>query len=166
MLQTLLTDRFGLAIHRDQKPASAYALLVANKEQLKPIDPPKSDSVSCEHQPGGAPGHMHMVCRATMEKFASILPGLSPSSVDLPVVDKTGLSGFFEFNLDWSISAAHARVQGYESDNTPPSAGSHGGATELAIVDALQSQVGLKLERQKVLLPVIVLDRVEKPTEN
>lgn len=44
MLQTLLTDRFGLAIHaihRDQKPASAYALLVANKAQLKPIDPPK-----------------------------------------------------------------------------------------------------------------------------
>jgi len=159
MLQTLLAERFKLAVHRDERTASGYALVVDKSGmKLRPIDPPNTGEPSCRTG-RGEPSQMHLVCRTTMTDLAAYLPHLSPSTFDLPVVDQTGLNGAFEFKLDWAVQT-HAGVPGYQ-DAVPQASAGPGGTVTL--LDALRSQLGLKLERRKIPLPIVIVDHVEKP---
>ncbi len=103
----------------------------------------------------GAVGQKHIACRhITMTALAAQLQEQSPRDFDAMVVDQTGLSGAFDFKLDWTPAARTA-----EASTDPPA-----GPT---IFEAVQEQLGLKLESRKLPLPAIVIDRVERvPVEN
>jgi len=145
MLRPLLTDRFKLAFHRDTKELQVYALVVAKGAKLKLYQGAE-----------GAPLGMNRLGRnVTMASFASYLAHLGN---DLPVIDKTGLTGNYDLDLDMEkIIAAAAADAGGE----PPSIGSMFQAT----VDAMEN-LGLRLVRTKAPVEVLVIDHAERPSPN
>ncbi len=86
--------------------------------------------------------------------FAGTLPSMSPHYVDLPVVDLTGLKGRYDFALSWVPRQLQGREVG-------PSAGG------LTIFEALETELGLELDRRKLPVSILVIDSVERiPTDN
>jgi uncharacterized protein (TIGR03435 family) len=167
MMQTLLAERFKLKIHRESRELPALALTVGkNGPKLT-----EAAAVSGDGQ-GGAAFGLSMTAAgvermdvkgATMAKLASTLSGL----LGLPVVDRTGLEGRYDFVLEFSRSAAAGQgtTGGY---NEPPPLPSPPPTAEpgLSIFSAVQ-QLGLRLDSQKLPFDVIVIDHAEKlPTEN
>jgi bla regulator protein blaR1 len=162
MLQKLLAERFGLRIHRDQKVTPVYALVVGKRgpKLLKPSDDPKIKD-GCQPA-SGAPGQIHLACHNfTAADLADSLPQMAPIFIDLPVVDLSDLKGTYDFKLDWSPRrgtggpgrAADAPTGG---DSTPG----------LTIFDAVEA-LGLKLEKSKQPISIVVIDHVDRvPTEN
>jgi bla regulator protein blaR1 len=104
--------------------------------------------------------------RGRLEGFAAPLEMLGQTLSNVtgrPVINKTGLTGKYDFILEWTPDAgADARAQGFGDGVTEP-APAPGGPT---IFTALQEQLGLKLEAQKGPVQLIVIDRAEKPSEN
>jgi uncharacterized protein (TIGR03435 family) len=80
-----------------------------------------------------------------------------PLAFGRPIIDKTGLTGRFDFMLEW----AHERRTTAGSDS--PVASDPIGPTPL---EALRDQLGLKLESAKASIPILVIDKVERPSEN
>jgi len=142
MLAAVLEERFKLAVHRETKEMTEYALVVAKSgPKLKKVDPGEGDTTSRR-------GHL-TATRLSMNALARFLAGPNVR-LGRPVVNKTGLDGVFDFNLDWTPEGAEPK------NDAPPS-----------IFVALQEQLGLKLEAQKGPVEVLVVDHVEKaPTEN
>ena len=99
MLRTLLADRFKLSFHRKEKEFSIYALEVAKGgPKLKESTAPASDPAQLISTVYA--DHLHLPARnATMSDFASLL---QRALLDRPVVDKTGLTGRYDFDLDWA----------------------------------------------------------------
>jgi uncharacterized protein (TIGR03435 family) len=155
MLQTLLAERFKLVIHKEPKIISAYVLSVGKSgPNLQASEPAVLSEQRCSPG-GGAASQKHLTCQhISMSALADQLQEESPRDFDVAVVDQTGLSGTFDFKLDWTPAARTAET------SPDPS----GGQT---VFDAVETQLGLKLERRKLPLPVIVVDRVERvPVEN
>ena len=151
MLQRLLEDRFQLMIHREQRPMMVYALIAA-RGASRLQHAAGSGQPGC-HRGQGAESLNHTVCtNLTMADLASLLSTrIAPSFIELPVIDHTGLRGSYDIRLDW------VPRQLADSD-----AGA--GAT---IFEALDKQLGLKLEKRKEPRPVIVIDHIERiPTAN
>jgi uncharacterized protein (TIGR03435 family) len=155
MLQTLLADRFKLVVHTDTKSLPSFVLTLGKgKPRLKEAD--GLGNTGCvplprNPQPGTVPYAMVSCRNMTMEAFAQTLRGIANAYIDKPVVDSTGLKGSWDFDIKWT---ARARL---------PQAGSDG----ITIFDAVDKQLGLKLESQKVPASVIVVDSVnQKPTAN
>jgi uncharacterized protein (TIGR03435 family) len=145
MLQSLLTERFQLKLHRETQERPVYALVVAkNGPKLKESAPDKEPSTSVG---GGRTSHLTMT-RATMEQFAV---QLSTSGLDRPVVDKTGLAGHYDITLNWIPEFAG-----------PPAPNSDG----VNVFTAVQEQLRLKLETEKAPIEILVIDHAEKPSEN
>jgi bla regulator protein blaR1 len=168
MLRRLLADRFKLAAHLDQKIQPVFFLKVAKQG-------PRLSAAAPDDEPGrkgcqGRPGHT--VCRsASMADLANVLTmraqmnalmGLALEDanrdIDLPVVDQTDLAGAFDFDLEWIVGTG---------------GGGRGGAiapardttSATSIIEALQA-VGLRLERGKHPFDFLVIDHVERPSEN
>lgn len=78
------------------------------------------------------------------------------------VVDKTGLTGNYDFTLRWTPDNGQALTGGLQgiAGGTPPD------SSEPSIFAAIQAQLGLKLESKKGPVPVLVIDHVERPSEN
>jgi uncharacterized protein (TIGR03435 family) len=156
MLRTLLAERLRLELHSDQKVMPAYALVLGKGgSKLEHSDAALTTSQRC--QPGAAtPGQKQAVCEhMTMAVFADTLQELAPRDIDAPVVNQTGLPGAFAFKLTWTPASRTA-----PTDATDPAPGP-------TLSEALENQLGLKLESKKLPQPVIVIDRVERaPTEN
>jgi uncharacterized protein (TIGR03435 family) len=151
MLQTLLAQRFKLEIHTEQKLTPVYVLVTAKGgsklQAASGSGPPKCG-------PGqGAEGQNHLLCtNFTMADLTSWLPTrIAPSYIDRPVVDLSGLKGTYDIRLDW----------------VPRPLGTSDVAAGATVFDALDKQLGLKLEERKQPMPVIVIDHIERvPTEN
>jgi uncharacterized protein (TIGR03435 family) len=146
MLQTLLADRFKLAIHRETKEMPVYALMAGkNGPGLK------SSAV-------GDPCSMHQKLasdgRNYEETFSNcpieaLVKQLEQLGIDRPVVDKTSLAGTYDFRLV-----------------VTPELRSHS-ASDLDITTSTAlRELGLKLESQKAPIEIVVIDQVKKPTEN
>ena len=160
MLRTLLADRFKLRFHREEKEFSIYNLTISKSEKgekgglkIKPSTAPPDDPaqlVSTVY-----PDHLTMPARnTTMREFASLM---QRAALDRPVVDKTGLTGKYDFDLTWSPDETQF---GGELPPAPPDAA----APPFFI--ALQKQLGLKLEPAKGPVQTIVVDSVSRPSEN
>lgn len=173
MLRTLLADRFGLKAHRERREMPIYALVMARKDgrpgpQLVP------STIDCEQwiaekrpQLGAgssspvAPGGKRPACRIlttrrvisagtqTMQQLADVLQVLAGR----PVADHTGLTGAFDFDLQWT-SGPIAPAAG-----TPPPSGDGP-----SIFTALQEQLGLRLEPGRAPFDVVMIDAVRLPT--
>src|SRR5262245_31356553 len=152
MVQKLLVDRFSLKFHKEKKELSAYTLNVG-----------KNGPKMAKNERGGTlpgfggrgPGAIG-VRNSTMTEFASFLQA---RILDRPVVDQTGLSGKWDFTLEWRPDPTQAA--GANAPQLPPEV-----AARPDIFTAFQEQIGLKLESTKTPVEVFVIDRVEKPSEN
>jgi uncharacterized protein (TIGR03435 family) len=152
MLQTLLAERFHLSLRRDQKLLEVFVLSAGKQVKLKPSagpGPPTCKRVPLPIQPS-AP-QIHDACtNMSMAELANRLPSMASQYVDRVVIDRTGLSGPYDFQLDWLPIAGMAV----------------GSNSESSLFEAL-ARLGLKLEQRKEPLPVIVVDHVDRvPTEN
>lgn len=174
MMQALLKDRFKMKVHFEDQLVTAYTLIAA-KPKLKKADP--ASRIGCKigtgpivSNAGLFPLASRMVtCRnITMAQFAEQLQALAgPTYIEYPVLDATGIGGAWDFSFTFSPVAA-TQLAGQR----PPPAGAPGaGASDpgggASLFEAIEKQVGLKLEAQKRPYPVFVIDHIEeKPTEN
>jgi uncharacterized protein (TIGR03435 family) len=142
MAQQLLADRFQLKVHREMRPVPLYALVVSkNGSRLQ--------AAKDNGRPRGSGGIESVAqgwIRGTNVPVKNLVKGLS-QLLDRPVVDQTDLGGPVDFNLQWAPDGS--------DDTTHPS-----------IFTAIQEQLGLKLESQKLPIEVLVIDHVEQPTAN
>jgi uncharacterized protein (TIGR03435 family) len=142
MLQTLLTERFGLAVHRESRSISGYALLAGKKPPTlheKPADAGSNTNTGRGRLTG-------------TDLSMTDLAGLLARQLDQPVQDQTGLRGVFDVSLEWT------------PDQSQPDPA---GRSLPSIFTAVQEQLGLKLEPRKVPVDVLVVDHAERtPTEN
>jgi uncharacterized protein (TIGR03435 family) len=156
MMQKLLADRFQLKFHRDTKELSVYALTAAKggpKISKSERDP---DSL-----PGlffRGPGTNLYVTNAGMGEFAGLLQS---AVLDRPVVDQTGLTEKYDFVLKWTPDAGQLIGLG-----GPPPQPTDPGDAPPDLFAAIQQQLGLKLSSTKASTDVIIIDHVEKPSEN
>jgi uncharacterized protein (TIGR03435 family) len=158
MLRKLLSDRFQLTFHREPKELPVFALTVAKGgPKLKPSTAPPSElpyliNTVYPEEKGGV--HVLLPARnATMMQFVAML---QRAVLDRSVVDKTGLSGTYDFDLEWTPDESQF------SGNLPRSVE----FTKPSLFAAMQEQLGLRLEATKGPVQALVIDRVERPSEN
>src|SRR6202789_1263223 len=155
MLRSLLADRFKLTFHREQKVFSIYELQVAKggpklKQTVsQPEDPAVVGPGVVYPQRIVLPGR-----NATMGNFVSLL---QRAILDRPVVDKTGLSGKYDFDLEWAPDETQ-----FGGDVPPASAA----APSPPLFEAIQQQLGLRLEATKGPVDALVVETAERPAAN
>ena len=158
MVQRMLTERFHLVTHREDKLVKVYAMVAAKGGfKLKPAaggDPVCSRSI-------GDDNVYHRDCRNMgMAMLAEQLPNFAPRFFEgRPVVDETGLAGTWDFRIDWTpLSGGLAGLgapAGQEFD------------TGTTIFATMERRLGIKLEQREKAMPVIVIDSVDRrPVEN
>lgn len=158
MLRKLLADRFQLTFHREQKELRVYALTVAKG------GPKLTEStVAPDAAPEGPPALIFVVSplqvrlpakHATMGELASVL---QRAALDYPVLDRTGLSARYDFDLEFAPDETvfgGALGKGAEDSATP------------GLLAAITQQLGLKLEATKGMVDAFVIDRAERPSGN
>jgi uncharacterized protein (TIGR03435 family) len=170
MMRSLLADRFKLKLHFETREAPVFALMAVKPGKPAPLLQPHPKDESCAAPPsnqpasqfpaicGGllqmrpsAPGLVRFGARnVTMEFIANLL--VSMGALDRPVLDQTGLAGTFDFALEYVYQ--------------PPGGDLRTDLPGLLFIDALREQLGLKLESQKAPTEILVIDHVERPSEN
>ena len=164
MLQALLAERFKLKVSHSSKELPIYALVVAkNGPKLT-----QSADTGGGPRPGG-PGRMQMnigggditASAMTMSNLADLLG----RQLGRKVVDKTELQGRYDFTLHWTPERA-AQAPGAPADGGSGSAAPPPDASGPSLFTALQEQLGLKLESQKGPVETLIVDSIEKPSEN
>jgi uncharacterized protein (TIGR03435 family) len=158
MIQKLLTDRFQLKFHRDKKELSVYAVTVAKTGQK--LTPSQNDPNVLPSLLFGALGRL-TAREATMQSFAEVM---QRAALDRPVLDQTGLTGKYNFTLNWTPD--EFQFMGLRNPNAPPSPGAPNGAEFPDLYTAIQQQLGLELKSSKASVDVLMIDHVEKPSEN
>lgn len=151
MLQTLLVDRFHLSVHNDMRPMPAYVLSMGkNQPKLTESSGPGDPHCRYLEQPNGSTVDAYACRNMSMAGFAELLRDRGRGYLRDPVVDATGLEGEWDFDIQWTHSSAVLA----------------GGAERTTLIDAVARQLGLKLELHEVPAPVLMIDRVDKPTPN
>jgi uncharacterized protein (TIGR03435 family) len=156
MLRSLLADRFKLTFHREPKVFSIYQLeLAKNGPKLKESTARPDDPVVVG--PGVVYPNERIVLpgrNATMGNFVSLL---QRAILDRPVVDKTGLSGRYDFDLEWAPD---------ETQFGGDVAAATAVATSPPLFEAIQQELGLKLEATRGPVDALVVDTAERPAAN
>lgn len=154
MLQKMLEDRFKLQIHRESKPTPVYELVIA-KSGLK-MQPAKPDDIPANGRTVFFSGRDALSGKgATSQDLAF---ALSDSGMDRQVLDKTGLTGKYTFTLRFTMNQ--------EADAAAQETASSPNASAPSIFTALQEQLGLKLQPANAPVEYLVVDHVERPSEN
>lgn len=180
MMQSLLAERFKLEAHVGSKEFPIYALVLARPDG-SPGPRMTQSQVDCRSKPGesspcGLSGTAGRLASRgiTMAQLVAILPGHlvagSHIAFDRPLIDRTGLSGAFDFTLEWTPdpvardvlapSQAVPRLLQYRAFAFPLE------STAPNFLAALQEQLGLSLDNQLAPEPVLVIEKIEPPTEN
>jgi uncharacterized protein (TIGR03435 family) len=146
MMQGLLADRFHLHLHRETRSLPVYALVVSKGGSK--LAPAGSDDPDVGVRVEG-PGKMTGV-RATMTMFATALSRPLRSQV----IDRTGLQGSYSFTLRFAPDQVSAQSNDVALADGP------------SIFAAIQEQLGLRLETAKGPVEVLVIDAIQKPSEN
>jgi bla regulator protein blaR1 len=190
MMQNLLMDRLQMTVHREKKDFSAYTLVVGkNGLKMKESDanagapPPVADGTPLRNQyKGGSDGFPQLPAgRASVvgsmsyghNRFTFVMvsmPGLAmllENQIGRPVADETGLTGKYDFKLDFSPDGLMGAMALAGAQRTRPGPNDDPSDTGPIIFQAVQDQLGLKLEEKKVPFDVLVIDHLEKmPTAN
>jgi uncharacterized protein (TIGR03435 family) len=143
MLRRLLADRFNLKFHREMRELPVYAMVVG-KGGVKFKENAAEKPAKSYGGVNGRNQYMEL-SQGTMEMVADRI------GVDRPVIDKTGLTGKYDIRLE---ATPEFRI----NNNPQPD--------DLRIFDAIQQQLGLKLEPQKASMEVLVVDHMDKPSAN
>jgi uncharacterized protein (TIGR03435 family) len=174
MLRQLITDRFHLKSHYEERAVTAYTLL-ADKPKMTKADPANRTGFR-EGPPAGQRdqrnqilARMVTVRNMSMQQFAEDLQRIAGGYVRVPVEDRTGLDGSYDFTLTFTpIGLLNGPGRGRGGDAGAPAGGvdvsdPSGG---LSLFDAVNKQLGLKLEMRKRPMKVLVIDSIqEKPEE-
>jgi uncharacterized protein (TIGR03435 family) len=182
MMQVLLAERFNMAIHYETRQLPMLALVLDKRGKLGPRLRAHPDGLPCSTAPpafgsaaptvaGGfpascgsaqvlqpsAPGRLRAGARnMSMGMIANSIRILQQNA-DRPILNKTGLTGRFDWLIEWTP----------ETDDTqPPGAAFQPDPKGPAFIEALKQQLGLKLESQIGPVDVIALDHIEQPSEN
>jgi uncharacterized protein (TIGR03435 family) len=153
MVRKLLADRFKLSSHTETREVSVYVLTV--KDGPKALSPGTGDPAGPANLAMRAQGRF-AARNASMADLASELGAF----LDRPVVDRTGVSGRYDFTLLWTIDEFQsARLKAFplpqRSNTEVPN-----------LFTAIQEQLGLKLDAATAPASVLVIDRIERPSEN
>ncbi len=183
MMQSLLADRFHLAIHYTTADAPVFALVLAKPGVTGPNLQPHPTSDVCAdpmtdqspapathqpatsavgdlppvcgviaHVPSSAPGQHYGGRAVPLSLLATTIPTMTGlAAMPLPVVDQTGLAGRYDFTMTWIHDTSGDEAI---SDNIAN------------ILDALKRQLGLELKRSHAPLSFLIVDHVERPSEN
>ena len=181
MIRNLLIERFQIKYHYEDRPAQAYNLLAA-KPKMKKADP--SNRTSCKEGPGADgkdPRQANPVlsrlvtCQnITMAQFADQMQSMAGGYVRSTVLDQTGLDGAWDFTLSFSPAGA---VQGgggrggdgpnARSGDAPVSSGASDPNGAISLPDAMEKQLGIRLQEVKRPVRTLVIDHIErKPLDN
>ena len=181
MMQSLLADRFKLAIHTETRQLPLYALMLDQPGKPGPRLHPHPDDGLCTKMPDKSTPtaknslppscsliiftdnpqlpHMRMM-DYTMEQIAGGLErvGVSRGGLDqIPVIDRTGLAGKFDINLEFQRQPKAGRPPDPEAEPEEPGP---------SFTEALKNQAGLKLVKQIGPVDVYIIDHIEPPSEN
>jgi uncharacterized protein (TIGR03435 family) len=154
MMQKLLADRFKLTFHREKKELSVYAIVVAKG----------GPKLTKSEATGDTPGLLFQglgklpARNTTIAEFAAVM---QDAVMDRPVVDQTGIKGRWDFALNWTPDPSQFVGLGVK---VPPPPDDPSAPPDL--FTALQQQAGLKMESTKAPVEILVVDKVEKPSEN
>jgi uncharacterized protein (TIGR03435 family) len=165
MLQNFLAERFHLKLHIESKEFPAYELVVLKTglklregvaaprtppDQGWPVLPPNQPGISANM---GTESGVEVVRLKAQQEPLSALAVLLRNPEEIPVVDKTGLTGKYDFNLEYS-----REVSGLSPEGPAPLPD---------VFQALDKQLGLQLVRKKVPFDVLMIESVDQtPTEN
>jgi uncharacterized protein (TIGR03435 family) len=153
MFQNLLADEFKLKFHKEIKQGPVYVLTVDKAGmKMKVNDSPQDFEIPI----GGGRGGVLAGKRVPMQYLCYFLAN-SLRNEDRPVIDKTGLTG----NYDFSLSFMPELPPGFKVEDLPAEF-----RDRPSLFDALRDQLGLRLEAQKGPVEYYVIDSVEKPAEN
>lgn len=154
MLRKLLAERFQLASHTDHRDLPVYSLTVAKGGSKISTNDAKSATTAII---GRGPGSV-LFTDVTMDDLAKMLQS---GALDRPVINQTGLAGKYDFSLVWTPP---------QLANAPPNPNALAPADRAEappdIYTALQQQLGLKAEGTKLRIEVLMVDKVEKPSDN
>lgn len=185
MLRSLLAERFQIQLHRVPKTMTGYALrLPAGAPKLQPSPPPPdgedpnltpASQIGLTRDKDGfmvfPAGYANMITlrgsdglsrltagRQTMEVLATYLAG----RLQQPVIDETGLKGIYDFHLSFATGSGDTpHEDGPEADHSQPS------DPAPTLLQAIEQQLGLKMEARKLPVEIIVIDHIERtPIEN
>jgi len=155
VLQQMLSERLQLKVHPEQKVMPAYVLTVdKDGPKLKPpMDEEGMESFGVRIARGP---HELVIVRSIRGSMGELASELQRVEMDRPVVDKTGLTGRFNFEMRaTSTKPFFAGETPDTSDDAPP-----------ILFTALREQLGLRLEPAKTEVDCLAVDRVERPSEN
>jgi uncharacterized protein (TIGR03435 family) len=157
MVQKLLKERFQLTFHNEKKELSVYAIT------LTKTGPKLTKNESGGNLPGYGGGRGTFIVRnSSIAEFGHILQA---NILEQPVVDQTGLGATrYDFTLKWTPDPSQSQIGGPAPPNAPPPADNADVPPD--IFTAFQQQLGLKLENTKAPVDVMVVDRLEKPSDN
>lgn len=151
MFQNLLKDRFKLQFHNETRTLRAFALVVEKSgPKLTLNQSPENFDIPVQPTGFGKLSATH----CSMSYFSWILSQF----LDQPVLDQTGLDKFYDFKLEWTPELP-PNMAGRQDLNLPPTSGPD-------IFTAVREQLGLRLESRKGPVQVMVIDHIEKPSEN
>ncbi len=171
MVRSLLTERFQLAVHFESKTVPVFFLTLAKPQQTGPKLHPHADGPACDQSPSkevfppicgslmlqSQPNGVRAGSRdVTLQRLAETLPDIG--KLDRPVLDRTEISGRFDYSLEWTSSAGI----GLAPNRDPALAATD----EANFMDAFDEQLGLKLQPARAPVQTLVIDRVARPKEN
>jgi uncharacterized protein (TIGR03435 family) len=158
MMQQLIVDRFGLKFHDDKRELQAYAITVAKggakvkKEENVKLPLPGF---------GGAPQRGFNIRNATIAEFGSVMQA---QFMDLPVVDQTGLGDTrYTFVLKFTPDPGMRPFGGAAPPGPPPAPDADAPPDLYA---AMEQQLGLRMQKTRTNVPVMVIDKIDKPSAN
>jgi uncharacterized protein (TIGR03435 family) len=185
MLQTLLADRFQLSFHRELREMAVYDLIVSKPEKLKlsedqspPVTPPPAPASFLwsysflRTRSRGASGMVVSAEGASLVGDAipvSSIASLLQTVVDRPVTDKTGLTGLFDMQVlimrrEDIRALLRPAVTAAVELGVPPTASDP--LVLNVVFESLQQEMGLRLQPSRGAVSVLVIDSVQRPTEN
>jgi len=169
MFQNLLADQFKVALHRESRLLPGYALVIAKNGPKVQASKPGDTYPNGIKGFDGLPGGPHKFAFGP-DGFTAQALGMSFVAESLarhlgqPVVDRTGLTGDYDFTLKFSPEGTTAHEENGRKVTTTSL--SSVDAHNAALLSAIEEQLGLKVEPQTIPLPVLVIDRAEKPAAN
>jgi uncharacterized protein (TIGR03435 family) len=152
MLKKVIEDGFSLAVHKEDQAMPVYVLSASKKPKLKPSDGKSRSECNIVFT-----DQRNYVCtNTTMAQLAERLPNVAAAYVHPPIVDATELTGAFDFQFYWTPKNALQSSRGGAASESSPQASTP--VNELTVYEAVDKQLGLKLEEQKHPVPVLVID--------
>ncbi len=162
MFLQIVTERFGLKVHHETRVLPVYDLVVARGGAKMALAKPFPNAPAIAR---GGPGRLMMTGQGKLEAEGTAIPyvaSILENEVHRKVIDKTGLTGAYDFTLTWTPEAGTPAGLGGPPGTAAPGPDDAGPS----IFTAVQEQLGLRLEASKGPVDVIVVDHIEKPAEN